>query len=158
MNKKEINTTCQILKDTMIAYVQYPDNNYLKDQFRYAYRNVFFLHEQNYLASVKAYNDFYGKTGEDIRNYKWGQTKKGIKLNSEYVFEHMDTANQFKLDLFNLYEQNILTNENIIDLIFKQRFCWITKEENQCLNAKGFKSNRDNPDEAYQLCGIIIKD
>lgn len=36
------------------------------------------------------------------------------------------------------------------------RIVWITKAENSCLDKKGFRSNRPDPDEAYRTCGIKI--
>jgi hypothetical protein len=51
MNRDELIICAELLKDTLISYMKYPQNNYLKDQFRYAYRNTFFLIERKYEAS-----------------------------------------------------------------------------------------------------------
>jgi hypothetical protein len=158
MNRDELIICAELLKDTLISYMKYPQNNYLKDQFRYAYRNTFFLIERKYEASQAAYHDFYDKTGLDIRDYKWGQTVNHIRLNTHYAFEHKTPANIFKEELIQLANEGKLTTDAIVEMIDNQEYWWITKEENERLNAKGFKSKRPDSDEAYRLCGIIKKD
>ncbi|MGN0798138.1 MAG: DUF4268 domain-containing protein [Christensenellales bacterium] len=114
-----------------------------------------------HLSSVKAYNLFYELTGQDIREFNWlstTKTKQGEKIiiHQHFVDEHLTTAYDFKNTLLHYYNQGKLTIDLIKDLITQQRLCWITKQENKELNARGYIKHRNNPLDAYKECGIEI--
>lgn len=114
-------------------------------------------------ASKRAYNEFFELTGKDIRNFNWTssvKTKSGEKVvvHKLFVEEHLTTAYDFKNTLLFYYKSGVLTTDVIKELLFKQRICWITKEENSRLNSKGYRTHRDSPLDAYKECGIEIYD
>lgn len=116
-----------------------------------------------HLASVKAFKEFYEMTGLDIREYDWQsqvKTKDGKKIvvHQHFVDEHLTTAFDFKNYLVFLYKTGELSVEKIKSLLAEQRLCWITKEENNRLSAKGYYKHRNSPLSAYEACGIEIYD
>ena len=117
----------------------------------------------HHLASEKAYNQFYELTGKDIRDFDWKsvvRTKSGEKIvvHQYFVDEHMTTAYDFKNEILWLYKNEELTVDRIKKLIFMQRLCWITQEEDSMLSRNGYRKHRKDPLMAYIDCGISIYD
>lgn len=164
MNKeKDFDTWCKMLLDYTQAMVHNPTvaNKWIFDR---ASHDEWVLSKfPKHLASVKAYNEFYGLTGKDIRDYDWlssVKTNDGTKIivHQHFVDEHMTTAFDFKTKLLKLCEEGKLDIQKIKELIAMQRLCWITKDENKQLNALGYRKHRENPLKAYENCGIEIYD
>ena len=161
--EKDFDTWCKMLLDYTQAMVHNPTvaNKWIFDR---ASHDEWVLSKfPNHLASVKAYNEFYDLTGRDIRDYDWlssARTNDGTKIvvHQHFVDEHMTTAFDFKTKLLKLCEEGKLDVEKIKELISKQRLCWITKDENNQLNALGYRKHRENPLKAYEDCGIEIYD
>lgn len=164
MNKEtDFDTWCKMLLDYTQAMVHNPTvaNKWIFDR---ASHDEWVLSKfPKHLASVKAYNEFYGLTGKDIRDYDWlssVKTNDGTKIivHQHFVDEHMTTAFDFKTKLLKLCEEGKLDIQKIKELIAMQRLCWITKDENKQLNALGYRKHRENPLKAYENCGIEIYD
>ena len=115
------------------------------------------------LASEAAFEDFYSRTGKDIRSVDWRPSRSFIARNGEkfsihklYTGDHIQTCSDFRNELFKAYEENRLTEKLIADILRQRYVCWITKEEDSRLNALGYKSTRSNPYGAYAEAGIKI--
>lgn len=136
----------------------------------YASRFIEFLYVIKPLASKNAYREFYELSeGKDIRNYNWDNS---IKIDGKYVsihtlfaWEHKTTAYNFRKNLQKLFDNNNLNTDNVINLIRKQKICWVTKQENNELNKLGYKKERETdknlreitPKMVYALAGIEIE-
>lgn len=157
----ELNNWCEILLKMTKEIVENPTkaNKWIFDKLTH---DEWMLESfPKHLASVNAYKDFYDLTGLDIRNYDWFSTVKTnsgdkIKVHKIFMDEHLTTAYDFKNTLKHYYIKGELSLELIKDLIFKQRLCWITKQENKRLTDNGYYKHRENPLKAYTDCGIEI--
>lgn len=161
MINRELDFCVKQLIDWTKEYIE-NKTNYIAYCFRYIYRDIWLLQSsEKYLASEKAYNDFFELTKKDIREFNWSNkvkiNNKSVYVYSLFVAEHMTTANDFKNSLIDLYNKNKLNSTEVKKLIQKQQLCWITKEENIELNKHGFSKHRPDPDKAYEICGIKIK-
>ena len=131
----------------------------IRDAYRYVLREI----TTPTLASESAYNDFYLKTGKDIRTFDWRSSRRITSKNGEkfsihkvYTGDHIQTCRDFEIMLKKAYEKGLLTEDFIIEQLNNRHVCWITKEEDRILNELGYKSNRSDPKKAYREAGIII--
>ncbi|MBE6532029.1 MAG: hypothetical protein E7676_00785 [Ruminococcaceae bacterium] len=159
MNKeRELDALAEVLLILTKEFVENPTVA-IKDAFGYVRREII----TPILASETAYWDFYNKTSKDIRSIDWREsrtvkTKNGqsIVLHKEYTGDHMQPCGIFKSELVSAYENKQLTVDFIKNKLKNRYVCWITQEENKRLNALGYKSNRPDPEKAYQEAGIVI--
>lgn len=164
--ERELNDLAEVLKILTIANIE-NKTACISETYRYAYRTIGeFGLSNSCIASENAYNDFYNRTGLDIRKYKREQPVKD-KLNRrfivhrEYMYEHFIPAASFRNNLIELYNNNKLTVENIKKELLSQIMCWITKEENEKLKQLGYqykdRENSEKAKQAYLAAGIKIK-
>lgn len=159
MNKeRESDALAEVLMILTKEFVENPTLA-IKDAFRYVHREII----TPILASETAYWDFYNKTGKDIRSVDWRKSctiktinGQSINLHKEYTGDHMQPCGVFKSELMSAYENKQLTVDFIKNKLKNRYVCWITQEENNRLNALGYKSNRPDPEKAYQEAGIVI--
>ena len=157
-NKRELNALAEVLLILTREIVENPTSA-IKDAFRYASREVV----TPTLASEAAYNDFFKRTGKDIRKYDWRcsrtiSTKEGekIDLHKLYTGDHIQTCSHFKKELEDAYKKASLSVDLIVEKLESRYVCWITKEEDKKLTTLGYKSDRSNPEQAYKESGIVI--
>lgn len=91
-----------------------------------------------------------------LYQYGWlKQNKKnGMKDYNRSIF-HWEHYVPIQQQLNELLELNEINDDTIYQIIRKGKICWILKKENEMLD-KIAKSNRPNPEEAYQKAGIIL--
>ena len=91
-----------------------------------------------------------------LYQYGWlKQNKKnGMKDYDRSIF-HWEHYVPIQQQLNELLELNEINDDTIYKVIRKGKICWILKKENEVLD-KIAKSNRPNPEEAYQKAGIIL--
>ena len=161
--EQELNVWCNTLYNYTKQMVENPTraNKWIFDK---ACHDEWLLSKfPKHLSSVKAYNAFYELTGKDIRDFDWYSTVKtktgeNIIVHKYFMDEHLTTAYDFKNTLMLFYKQGRLTIDLIKDLIQQQRLCWITREEDKMLTAKGYIKHRVDPLKAYTDCDIEIYD
>jgi hypothetical protein len=163
--ERELNDMAEVLKNLTIAFVE-NKTKCISETYRYAYRTVGeFGLSVPCLASERAYNDFYNRTGLDIRMYKRGQEVKDkfsnkFVIHREYTYEHIIPAVSFKNSLIDLYNEKNLNIDTIKEKILEQKMCWITKEENKKLNQLGYqykgRETFEKAKKAYIKAGIKI--
>ena len=154
--ERELNALAQVLQILVKEYVENPTFA-IRDSLRYVHRQVV----TDILASKDAFEDYFRRTGEDIRKIDWyGKAIKengaSININRLYTLDHLTTAKDFKDDLVKAYRDGNLSLEYIKERLKKQRLCWITKAEDRELKRRGYNSHRPDPYKAYAEAGIII--
>ncbi len=158
IKSNDINIYAEYLHKIVPFFLTNKDVFVFKQLFSYTYRFIEFCGIP-VLASEKAFNDFYERTGKDIRNYNWYDSVKDksgnrFTIHKEYRWEHYYPASSFRDKLKELFEKNRWSVENILELIKTQKIAWITIEEDKKLDFLGFKSVR--LEEAYETAGIKI--
>ena len=160
INENELESRARIIYDTVKEVVENPTEAN-KRLFKWACHEIWMLKAfDRVLTSKKAYQMFYEIYKKDIRDFDWfdGKISKIKDNNGKRMFmqEHLTTTDDFKNELIHLYKNNELSVQKVKQLILQQRICWITREEDNKLNAKGYRKHRDNPLEAYKDCEIEI--
>lgn len=165
--ERELTDIAEVLRILTIAYVE-NKTNCISETYRYAYRTVGeFSLSVPCLASENAYNDFYNKTGKDIRAYKRDENvvdklDKRFTVHQHYKYEHFIPASSLRDSLIKLYEKENLNVYTIQQEIQKQRMCWITKEEDAKLSQAGYshkgRDTFEDAKKAYLNVGIKIKE
>lgn len=159
-SERELDVRCKILYDLTKEYVENASRATSR-LFYWAYHETWMLMAfPKVLASKKAYNLFFEKYKEDIREYGWfsGKIEDCREDNKKRTFmhEHLTTSEDFKRELIYLYENDSLNIDKIKTLLLQQRVCWVTREEDDRLNAMGYRDHRADPLQAYKECGIEI--
>ena len=84
--------------------------------------------------------------------FTWSNQTKYDPGRKVFHFEHFNTVKSIILKCLeckDAKELETVLEENI-------KIAWILKEEDRRLTTLGFRSNRDNPEEAYRNAGIEI--
>jgi len=91
-----------------------------------------------------------------LYQYNWLDQKKKNRMKdfdrSIFHWEHYTPIQQTLNELISL---DLLTDDEIYNIIKKAKICWILKKENKKLDRIA-KSKRPNPEETYKKAGIIL--
>ena len=161
--ERELNFICDIIVRLTKENAENPTPA-IKRLFRWAYHETWMLKSfSRPLASKKAFDYFYEKTGQDIRDFGWDDTVKDkngqrFLVRKDCMHEHMIPSSMIEKMLMKEFKQGTLTIEKVKDIISKQRICWILREEDEELDRRGYRSYRANPMDAYMDVGIELYD
>jgi len=134
----------------------------IKSAYPYLYRRYEYLASTEIKCSNKAQATIDSQFVEkvDLRTLNWTSkltlktSGKKVHIRKYIVWEHYTTAYEFKTALNNMYINQSLSVDSILALMAQQKMAWITKEENQRLNALGYRHQRLDPEEAYRKACI----
>lgn len=90
------------------------------------------------------------KNNINLREMNWDNQPRfdlGRKL---FVFEHKTPINM-------LVEKMIQNPDKILEILHDMEIVWVTRHEDNMLNSLGYRSNRQDPDQAYKEANIWIE-
>ena len=160
MNKTAFEAIYGLLK----AYHDTPSDDYeaktrdwIKESLKWAIRIVEKFITPRASAEAQRLADSMGLNC--LSQYGWLQqtTKMKDKSRKIFHFDHFYTVSNIRDELLAITLTNPQSDLNEIErIITKMDVFWITKEENQHLDALGYRSKRPSPEEAYMAAGIEI--
>jgi len=100
------------------------------------------------LASKKAIEEAQ-KLNINLSKMHWQNQSKFDPTRKVFIFEH-------KTPIKMIIDRILLNDSDINNILESIEIAWITKEENDILDKKGYKSNRPDPNLAYKEAGIIL--
>ena len=87
----------------------------------------------------------------DLCEKKWKDQPSFDKGRKIFIREHMHTVSDIRDKCINSQELS-----EIIGYLCQMKMVWILKAEDAVLTNKGYRTTRDNPEEAYKNSGITI--
>ncbi|MBF0405756.1 MAG: hypothetical protein HQM10_00260 [Candidatus Riflebacteria bacterium] len=104
-------------------------------------------------VSVAA-NNKAKEMGIDLKQKRWQDQNKFDKGRKTFQLEHFRTVKEIRQKCI---EAN---NEEEVEILLRvePKVVWILKDEDERLSRLGYRSNRPNPQLAYEAAGIVIID
>lgn len=108
-------------------------------------------------VSVAAHKKALSMKVAPLEQYCWKDQPKAMKDPNRKIFhlEHIEPVSQLREELLQLKSPTLGAVQIILE---KVDIAWILKEEDNCLNKKGFRSKRENGGlAAYAVAGIKLR-